>query len=151
MSALTAESRDLIDGSQRALLAVYPPEEVYSLSAEELEAPDIRFYVARLDGTARGCVAALEKPGYVEVKRLYVAPEARGHGLSRRLMQRLESDAARGGRRLVRLETGPDLQAAVSLYRRMGYSETGPFGEYPDHPSSLFMEKALDRAMSGAG
>jgi len=42
-----------------------------------------------------------------------------------------------------RLETGDTLKAAHRLYEKHGFTFRGPFGEYPDLPESLFMEKRL--------
>lgn len=44
---------------------------------------------------------------------------------------------------LIRLETGIHQKAAIGLYRAAGFEITGPFGDYPDDPLSVFMEKRL--------
>ena len=78
---------------------------------------------------------------YAEIKRLWVAPAARGLRLGRRLMDVTE-DAARGlGIKLLRLDTNSALAEAGQLYRRSGWSEIPRFNEdpYPD----LFFEKRL--------
>lgn len=143
-SPLTDLARSLIAGSQAALLEIYPPDQIFSLTAEELAATQgMTFYTATRDGTGLGCVASLDCGDYVEVKRLYVAPAGRGTGLARALMARLEDDARKAGKSAVMLETGPDLLAATALYRALGYAERGPFGDYPPHPASLFMQKHL--------
>ena len=143
-SPLTDIARRLIAGSQAALLEVYAPDEIFSLTAEELAAtPGMTFYVASRADEGLGCVASLDCGDYVEVKRLYVAPAGRGTGLARALMARLEDDARAAGKTAVMLETGPELAAATALYRALGYRERGPFGDYPPHPASLFMEKPL--------
>lgn len=144
-SPLSPEGRALVAESQRALEEVYPPEEIFSLSAEELAGPETSFLVARAadGGAALGCVALVAMPGYAEVKRLYVRPAARGAGVARALMAALEARARAAGLTLVRLETGDRLAAAVGLYRALGYAPRGPFGAYAEHPASLFMEKRL--------
>lgn len=143
-SPLTPMARALIAGSQEALLAVYGPDEIFTLSAEELAATQgMTFYVASRDNAGLGCVASLDCGSYAEVKRLYVAPAGRGTGLARALMARLEADARASGKTVVMLETGPELLAATALYRALGYVARGPFGDYPPHPASLFMEKRL--------
>lgn len=140
-SPVSETGRALIAASQAALLAVFGPEEIFSLSAEELAAtPGMTFYVA--DG-GLGCVASLDCGDYAEVKRLFVADAGRGRGVARALMARLEQDARAAGKTWVRLETGPELAPALALYRALGYAARGPFGPYADHPASLFMEKRL--------
>lgn len=144
-SPLTEDGRALVAASEAALRAVYPPEECFSFSAEELAGRDTAFLVARRGGRALGCVALVDMGGYGEIKRLYVAPEARGTGLARRLMAALEAEAARRGLSDLRLETGHALAEAVSLYRSLGYRDCPPFGGYPDIASNLFMAKRLPR------
>ncbi|MGV6812217.1 MAG: GNAT family N-acetyltransferase [Brevirhabdus sp.] len=142
-SPLLNDSIALIEGSEQAMRAVFPPEECFTLSPVELDRPGTHFYVARQGGVSLGCVAAVDKRGYAEVKRLFVTPEGRGQAVARRLMARLEEDAQARGINLVKLETGPALVAAVTLYRALGYRECAAFGGYPDISSNLFMEKIL--------
>ena len=142
-SAVTPESRKLIDASQAALLAAFPPDECFSFSAEELDTPNTQFLVARVESRALGCVALVDQIRYGEVKRLFVFPEARGLGLARALMTELEAAAEDIGLTHLRLETGHKLAEAVGLYRSLGYAERGAFGDYPDIASNLFMEKVV--------
>ena len=142
-SPLTPEGRALIDGSQAALLEVFSPDEIFSFSPEELATPDVAFLVARDGGEPLACVAMVDCGDYAEVKRLYVPLAGRGRGLARALMAGLEARAKAAGKGRIMLETGDALVAAVALYRALGYRARGPFGDYPEHPASLFMEKAL--------
>jgi GNAT superfamily N-acetyltransferase len=74
---------------------------------------------------------------------MYVSPEERGRGLSRLLLNALESEArALGLSRLV-LETGVRQVAALALYERAGFSRIAPFGEYVGSPLSVCMAKEL--------
>ena len=141
---LSADGRALLEGSEAALREHYGPDECFTFTPEELARPGIAFLVAReAEGVPLGCVALVDMGGYGEIKRLYVRPEARGRGVADALMDAAEARAREAGLGLMRLETGPKLTAAVSLYRRRGYRERGPFGDYAAHPASLFMEKAL--------
>jgi DNA-binding MarR family transcriptional regulator/GNAT superfamily N-acetyltransferase len=92
--------------------------------------------VARLHGHPVGC-GALKLHGRhpAEVKRMWVAPEARGLGLGRRLLAELEREARARGARRIRLETNRALREAIALYRSAGYTEVPAFnGErYADH------------------
>lgn len=140
---LSAEGRMLIGESQAALEAVYPPEDIFSLPAEGLARPDTLFLLARDGSRPAGCVALLACPGYGEVKRLFVRPDARGGGVGLALMAALEAAAMAAGLPAVRLETGSRLTAAVALYRRLGYRPRMPFGDYAPHPASLFLARRL--------
>lgn len=140
---LSADGRALVEASQAALLAVYPAEECFSYSAEELATRNTQFLVARAGRAPVGCVALVDEGRYGEVKRLYVESALRGQGVGRALMDALEGAARDIGLGLLRLETGAALAAAVGLYRAMGYAECGRFGGYPDIASNLFMEKRI--------
>lgn len=142
-SPLTDDARRLLAGSDAALREFYPPEECFTFAPEELDTPAVFFIVARAEGKAVGCVAMVKYDGYVEVKRLYVAPEGRGLGIAKLLMASLELRTIAIDHDKIRLETGEKLEPAVALYRSFGYAECGPYGDYEDIPSSMFMEKTL--------
>ena len=64
-----------------------------------------------------------------ELKRMWIAPAARGLGLGARLLAELEQHAREAGVRIVRLETNRVLREAIALYRRAGYVEVERFNE----------------------
>ncbi len=140
---LTEQARALIEGSEAALRAVYTVDECFTFTPEELDRSNIQFFVARIEGEPLGCVALCACDDYVEIKRLFVTPNARGSGVARELIHHIETQALVAGHKIVRLETGQKLAAGVALYKNLGYHERGPFGDYPNHPASLFMEKTL--------
>lgn len=130
------------------LYSLYPPENVYALDLSSLLHPSVLFAVARDSaGAALGCAALVLKPEFGEVKRMYVRPQARGQGVARQLIDTLEVRAAEQGCRTFMLETGPTMTQALILYERLGYRRRGPFGDYPDDPLSVFMEKHAGQAM----
>ena len=59
-----------------------------------------------------------------EIKRLYVAPAARGHGLGRILVERIVAEARQLGYRSLLLDTLPFMKEAQSLYLSMGFQPT---------------------------
>lgn len=123
---------------------LYPSEVRYALDLASLSKPNVLFVVARrADGTADGCGAMVLHSGYGEIKRMYVRPEARGQGTARRIMDALESTAHARGVAVFMLETGPYQPEALAFYSKQGYVRCGPFGDYPDHPLSVFMCKRL--------
>jgi ribosomal protein S18 acetylase RimI-like enzyme len=81
-----------------------------------------------------------------EIKRMCVAPAARGLGLGRRLLSELERRASEAGASVLRLETNRSLAEAISLYRRSGYVEVGPFNDEPY--AHHWFEKRLGTATS---
>ncbi|RYE94965.1 MAG: GNAT family N-acetyltransferase [Oxalobacteraceae bacterium] len=134
--------RALIAELDAYLYAIYPAESVYALDIASLCEPNVSFAMLRdAAGAPVGCGALVMKPGYGEIKRVYVRPQARGRGLARRLMAALEAKAIEHAARTCMLETGPAQAEALVLYERLGYRCRGPFGDYPADPHSVFMEK----------
>jgi putative acetyltransferase len=133
---------ELIGQLDAYLYSRYPAENVYALDINSLCHPSVLFAVVRdTAGAPVGCGAIVIKPEYGEIKRVYVRPQARGQGVARRLMEALEAKAVQNGCRAFMLETGPAQPEAVALYERLGYQCRGPFGDYPDDPFSIFMQK----------
>ena len=81
--------------------------------------------------------------GQLEVKRMYVVPEARGKGLSRQMLAALEDRARTLGATRIVLETGMRQPEAISLYESSGYERIPGFGHYADAPLSISFEKNL--------
>lgn len=105
-----------------------------SVSADpgELTPPDGVFLLASLDGRPVGC-GALKRigRGVGEIKRMWVAPSARGLGIAQRLLDALEGQAAAFGLRTLRLDTNRTLGEARALYLRNGYREIPPYNDNP--------------------
>lgn len=134
----------LIAALDRYLLELYPADTCHLLDIGELEAPDVRFFVARKDGGPVGCAALRVDPaGYGEVKRMYVDPAARGHRIGERLLARLEEQARAEGLTALLLESGIHQHEALALYRKAGFTERGPYACYEENGVSVFMEKPL--------
>ena len=133
----------LLQQSHALMLSLYSAEENHFLSVDALCAPHIRFFGARLDGRFVGCGALALMDGYGELKSMFTDPSARGQGVAKSILAAIESEAQRNGLDRIALETGWLLKEAVALYRRLGFRESGPFGNYPDSPASLFMVKDL--------
>ena len=112
--------------------------------AEEFQAPDGTFLLARLDGKAVGCggISRLDATT-AEVRRMYVAPEARGQGISRAVLGDLLQHARDLGYRTVRLETGTRQTEAVGLYLGAGFQRIPCWGPFVDDPISLCFELQL--------
>ena len=94
------------------------------------------FFVARQGDVVLGCAGlSFLLEGVGEVKRLFVAPAARGRGLGARLMGELEHLARGHGLSVLRLDTRHDLIEARRLYAALGYEEVPAFndGRYAEH------------------
>jgi DNA-binding MarR family transcriptional regulator/GNAT superfamily N-acetyltransferase len=105
-----------------------------SISADnaELTPPAGLLLLATLYSEPVGC-GALKFHGDdpAEIKRMWVAPDARGLGLGRRLLTELEREAVAHGAPAVRLETNRNLTEAIALYRSTGYQEVPAFNTEP--------------------
>ena len=133
----------LLQASDRYMASLYPAESNHMLDVETLRQPQMNFFGAYVDGAPRGCGGFWAHQNYVEIKRVFVDPSARGLGLSKALMQTLEEAARALGFRIAKLETGIHQPEALGLYQKLGYRFCEPFGEYKPDPLSVFMEKAL--------
>jgi putative acetyltransferase len=137
-------ARELIEQLDRLMSGLYPAESNHLLPVEALKQPDVTFLTASVDGEVAGCGAFVNQGGeYAEIKRMFVLPEFRGLRLGRRILEELENLARASGLELARLETGPYQPEALRLYEKTGYHRRGPFGDYPEDPLSVFMEKKL--------
>lgn len=108
----------------------------------EVRPPAGKFFVAFLHGEPIGCGAVKHHADApAELKRMWIAPEARGLGLGRRLLERLEACARDAGATVAHIETSAVLTEALALYRSAGWVEVPAFNEEPfaDH----WLEKVL--------
>lgn len=142
-AADTPDVAALIEELDRYQAQLYPPESNHLLDLAALVKPNVLFCVARADGVAVGCGAAVLLDGYAELKRMYVAPAYRGKGLGGRILAFLESALEERDVNLARLETGTQQEAAMRLYETAGYRAIPPFDNYVEDPHSLFFEKSL--------
>jgi DNA-binding MarR family transcriptional regulator/GNAT superfamily N-acetyltransferase len=116
----------------RRFEAGFDPSASISADDDELRPPAGLLLVATLRSDPIGCGALKfhdTKP--TELKRMWVARSARGLGIGRRILAELETEAARNGSRVVRLETNRSLTEAISLYRTSGYVEVDAFNDEP--------------------
>jgi GNAT superfamily N-acetyltransferase/DNA-binding MarR family transcriptional regulator len=112
--------------------AGFDPTVSISAGAEELAEPRGLLIVARLRGEPVGCGALkLQDTVPAYIKRMWVAPRARGLGLGRRLLAELEAQARARGATRAHLETNAALVEAIALYRSAGYVEVPPFNDEP--------------------
>jgi GNAT superfamily N-acetyltransferase len=118
----------------------FDPGDALTTGLGTMAAPDGAFVVARRGDETVGCGGVQTiGDGIGEIKRMWVSGDARGHGLGKRLLQRLEDESRRLGHHAVRLDTNSQLPEAVAMYRAAGYVEIDRYNDnpYPDH----FFEK----------
>lgn len=105
--------------------------------------PRGRLLLAQDGESWAGCIALrpLER-SVCEMKRLYVRPAHRGHGVGRRLAERLIEQARQIGYKRMMLDTLDRMMAARTLYTSLGFVETSPYNEHP-LPGTHWMELRL--------
>ena len=133
----------LLQQSHALMESLFPPEDNFFLNIDDLCVPEISFFVAREGDVVLGTGALADKGDYGEVKSMFVSPDARGKGVGEALLKQIEATSCAQGHAAMKLETGNVLYAAHRLYERAGFTKCGPFGDYPEANSSLFMEKKL--------
>lgn len=143
MLGVRVEAVDAASDEARALVASYVAEigatfpggfdPAASVSAEpdELTPPYGAFLVVREDdGTSIGCGGVkLLDPRTAEIKRMWLAPAARGRGLGRLLLDALEHAARDLGATEGRLDTNANLESAIALYDRAGWQRRTPYND----------------------
>lgn len=102
------------------------------------------FWVAYRGDRPCGCVALRpleDHPDAAECKRMYVRPEARGHGVAAAMLDQLETFAEQQELRWIYLDSFGDLKAAIGLYTKRGYA---PCERYNTNPqATIFLRKRL--------
>ena len=147
---ISADALRLIAELDELQQSLYPPEACHMTDPNDLMGQRDYFLVARHDQEPLGCAGLkyLADENALEVKRMFVRPAARGSGLAKEMLERLESEAIRQKVCCLLLETGHEQPAAVRLYQKSGFRERGPYASYPEHPMSLFMQKDLPKGDS---
>ncbi|WP_109508587.1 helix-turn-helix domain-containing GNAT family N-acetyltransferase [Nocardioides speluncae] len=126
--------------------AGFDPGASRKVDVAEVSEPHGATLVAMLREEPVGCGSVKHHGDWAEVKRVWVAPSARGLGLARRIMSELETLAAERGATAVRLDTNKALSAAISLYRGLGYVEIPAYNDEPY--AHHWFEKRLDGGKS---
>ena len=157
-----ASPRDALDIEAIAgLFREYAGSLGFSLDYQDFEAelaglpgkyapPEGALLLATVDGEAAGAVAMRQlEPGICEMKRLYVRPRyrgerlANGHSIGRALAHRIVEAGGASGYRRLRLDTiGDRMEAAIRLYRSMGFTEIAPYYQSPIR-GTVYMELVL--------
>jgi putative acetyltransferase len=136
------EMADLIAIHAQTMLAASPPESCHFLPIEGLRQPSVSVWSMWEDGALIGC-GALKAIGAQagEIKSMHTRAHLRGTGLGRLMLEHILSVARARGYTDLWLETG-SMDAFIparKLYATYGFRECGPFGDYAEDPSSVFM------------
>lgn len=122
ISAYYAELEDRLEHG-------FDPAKSVSADPEELSPPAGYFFIAYLNDQAVACAGLKIKADFAEIKRMWVNPSARGHGIAKKLIAKLEQQALEAGLDIVRLDTHHSLTAARNLYLHNGYTEIAAYND----------------------
>lgn len=107
----------------------------------EYAPPDGTLLIAWRDGAAIGVVGLRRfDDAFAEMKRLYLRPAGRGSGAGRALAETVIGAAISLGYCGIRLDTMPSMEAAIALYRSLGFvTIDGPVVE--GGPQLIYMQR----------
>jgi GNAT superfamily N-acetyltransferase len=141
----------LVEEVQEEYVRRYGGRDETPIDPAYFEKPMGAFFVGYLDGVPVATGAWRRRTDVVvagttrtaEVKRMYVAPDARRTGLARAMLAHLEQTARAGGAEVMVLETGLRQPEAITLYESAGYLPVPGFGFYRDSPVSRCFARPL--------
>ena len=141
----------LIEAVQQEYVVRYGSFDDTPMPPSYFEPPEGAFYVGYLDDVPvstgawrfREDVSRLGSDRPAEVKRMYVAAQARRTGLARLMLAHLEATARTAGADVMILETGTAQPEAISLYEAAGYERVESFGHYRNEPKNRCFGRRL--------
>ncbi|MDH5633424.1 MAG: GNAT family N-acetyltransferase [Gammaproteobacteria bacterium] len=137
---------ELLALSDTYTTSLYPADSCHLDGIEALSRGNVLVVGLFDQGTVAGMGALKslsDEIRYGEIKRLFVIDAYRGRGGGRMIMEALEQEARSQQLRSIRLETGIYQPEAIGLYKSLGYTIRGPYGDYTGDPLSVYMEKLL--------
>jgi GNAT superfamily N-acetyltransferase len=150
--ALGPADLDAVRALFRAYAASLPVDLGYQGFEDELAAlpgvyasPEGLLLLARApDGSPLGCGAfrAMKAGEGCEMKRVYIAPSARGLGLGIAMVEALMAQARLAGYRTIALDTLPSMIEAHRLYAKLGFTPIAPYYDTPID-GTVFLGRAL--------
>jgi putative acetyltransferase len=121
-----------------------PPADVGYFDPQLVSVPRSVFLLVRSDGKAIGC-GALVSMGeeLAEIKRMFVVPDERGHGVAKKILEALERFARDFEYDAIRLETGVKQPESIALYAKSGFYRVPNFAPFEDDATAVCFEKRL--------
>jgi putative acetyltransferase len=142
----SADAQELLSAFANEVRKRYdrPPADVGVLDPALFTDPRGTFLVARLEGTAVGCGALVPiDESIAELKRMYVNPLQRGHGIATRILEELQDFARECDYDIIRLETGVKQPESIALYGKSGFYRIPNFPPFEDDPTAVCFEKRI--------
>jgi len=145
---------DLSGEQTRALVAYHlagmdsasPPGTCFALDLSGLQTPDMTVWSA-WRGDRIAAIGALKMLGgeHAELKSMRTHPDFLRQGAAGQLLEHILAEAERRGVRRISLETGsgPDFEAALTMYRKRGFVAGDAFADYEPSPFNQFFHLVL--------
>jgi GNAT superfamily N-acetyltransferase len=120
------------------------PADVGYFDPSVVSVPKSAFLVARVEGRAVGCGALVPmEDDIVEIKRMFVLPTERGHGIAKKILDRLQSLAQEFDYDRIRLETGNKQPESIALYGKSGFYRVPNFPPFENDHTAVCFEKRI--------
>lgn len=120
------------------------PADVGYFEPSLVSGPKSAFLVARVEGRAVGCGALVPmEDDIVEIKRMFVLPNERGHGIAKKILDGLQSLAQGFDYDRIRLETGTKQPESIALYGKSGFYRVPNFPPFENDSTALCFEKRI--------
>ena len=134
----------------RAYAATLPIDLAPQGFSQELESlpgiygpPGGELLLAKRGDHVLGCIAIKAlAPGVAEIKRLFVRPKERKAGIGKALVQAALVAARQLDYREIKLDSLPDMTAAIALYKSFGFRPIAPYGSHP-YPGLICLGRIL--------
>ena len=98
---------------------------------EVFQTPGSKYFLAEIDGEMVGGGGIYPTDGLdddtCELVKMYLLPQARGHGLGRLLIEKCIETAREIGYKKIYLETMPELKQAMKVYEKFGFKSCQPW------------------------
>ncbi len=138
--------QDLLASHLAGMQENSPPESVYALDLASLRTSDVSVWTA-WEGRDLCGVGALKQlsPSNGEVKSMRTDNRHLRKGVGQALLDHIIAVAQERGYRRISLETGSgaEFEAALSLYRKRGFTNGEPFGDYAPTDFNQFLHLEL--------
>lgn len=119
------------------------PEICHLTQPEEMNRDNSTLLGVFLEGKLIGMGGLKYFDDYAEVTRMFILEDYRGEGFASKLLEELKNKALERNLKILRLETSEKFISAVKLYKKLGFIECEPFGEYINKAHNSYYEKNL--------
>ena len=124
-----------------------PPSHTFALGLSGLQAPDVTVWSAWAGDEILGMGALKRLDAWSgEVKSMRTHPDYLRRGVASALLEHIIIEARTRGYQRLSLETGsgPAFEPALTLYRRRGFVDGEPFGQYAPSHFNQFLHLRID-------